>query len=99
MAIDKALSIPEMGYLGCALHAHHENLNRLERQLTKEERLLYKHENLSLNLQHKGEKLGMGWAWWHTPSISALRRQRQEKLCELSTSLVYTDNARPARGT
>lgn len=31
-------------------------------------------------------------------SISALRRQSQEKLCELSASLVYTDSARQPGG-
>jgi hypothetical protein len=28
--------------------------------------------------------------WWHVPLIPALRRQRQEDLCEFEASLVYT---------
>lgn len=35
--------------------------------------------------------------WWHTPSIPALWRQRQEELCELETSLVYRVSSRTTR--
>ena len=31
------------------------------------------------------------WAWWCTPLIPALRRQRQAELYEFKASLAYTE--------
>jgi hypothetical protein len=28
-----------------------------------------------------------GWWWWHTPLVPALRKQRQENLCEYEINL------------
>jgi hypothetical protein len=36
-------------------------------------------------------------AWWYTPLILALWRQRQEHLCEFKTSLIYKVSSRTAR--
>ena len=32
--------------------------------------------------------------WWHMPLISALRRQRQEDLCEFKARVVYRESSR-----
>ena len=37
--------------------------------------------------------------WWHTPLVPALRRQRQENLCEFEASLAYKASSRTARTT
>jgi hypothetical protein len=37
------------------------------------------------------------WAWWRTPLIPALRKQRQEDLCEFEASLVYRVSSMTAR--
>jgi hypothetical protein len=37
--------------------------------------------------------------WYHTPLIPALRRQRQEDLCECEDSLVYRVSSRTANAT
>jgi hypothetical protein len=37
--------------------------------------------------------------WWPMPLIPALRRQRQEGLCEFTASLVYRVSSRIARTT
>ena len=43
----------------------------------------------------KGNFLKEGiWAWWLTPLIPALGRQRQADLYEFQASLVYTVNSR-----
>ena len=31
----------------------------------------------------------VSWGWWRTPSIPALRKQKQVDLCEFEASLVY----------
>jgi hypothetical protein len=36
-------------------------------------------------------------AWWCTPLIPALRRQRQAELCEVEFSLVYSVSSRATR--
>jgi hypothetical protein len=33
------------------------------------------------------------WAWWCTPLILVLGRQRQVNLCELKARLVYTESS------
>jgi hypothetical protein len=38
-------------------------------------------------------------AWWYTPLILRLRRQRQVDLCELKASLVYRVSSRTVRAT
>ena len=38
-------------------------------------------------------------AWWRTPLIPALGRQKQEDLCELKASLVYRVSSRTVRTT
>ena len=38
-------------------------------------------------------------AWGRTPLIPALRRQRQEDLCEFKVSLIYIVSFRTARAT
>ena len=35
-----------------------------------------------------------GLAWWHTPLIPALGRQRQVDSCEFKTSLVYRTSSK-----
>jgi hypothetical protein len=37
--------------------------------------------------------------WWHTPSITAPRRQKKVISIELEASLVYQASSRPARAT
>jgi hypothetical protein len=38
-------------------------------------------------------------AWWCTPLILVLRRQRRADLCEFKASLVYKSSSRRARAT
>ena len=45
----------------------------------------------------KKERPTEGQAWWHTPLIPALSRQRQEDLGEFKASLVYKMGSRTAR--
>ena len=47
--------------------------------------------------QHYQMKPNVFRWWWHTLLIPALRRQRQEDLCESEASLVYRVSFRTAR--
>ena len=43
-------------------------------------------------------RIKIEWWWWRrTPIIPALKRKRQENLCQFETSLVYKASSRTAR--
>ena len=56
-------------------------------------------QRLEGSLNQNKEPLKGAGQWWRTPSVPALRRQRQAELCEFKASLVYRVSSKTARVT